>query len=162
MSFTYDHAHVVAVQQLWYGHDNKLNLSDFEYAWKAIKTIAGSDGSISSREGGDLFERMSAMMTPPDVITTVLEWDEDEADPVALINEIDFAEDERARVGAWIIYEALTVAMSDEELAAGEIGRVRQIATEVGLSSEFVDDVAILCKDEADLRRRRAELLAVE
>ncbi len=36
--------YIAAVQYLWYGHTNVPKKSDYEFAWKAVKAIAGAMG----------------------------------------------------------------------------------------------------------------------
>jgi len=148
-----------AVQHLWYGHQNAPNSSDYEHAWKAIKAVAACDGDLSEPERLYLVGKMSAIATPPDVIEKVLAFDEGSSAVTALLDGIQVPAEYRVGVGTWVVYEALSVAMADGELADGEAEAVKAAAERMGVNAGTVDALTYQVRQEASLRERRIELL---
>jgi hypothetical protein len=148
-----------ALQQLFYGHPEVPGRRDLENAWKAVKTIAAAHGPLTDNKHLFLLARMSAMGAPSEVVDTVMGWDAraDHAD--ALLGRIEVAGGVRWRTEAWIIYEGLSVAMADGELAPEELEAVCTAAASIGLSPETVDALTEVCREEAAIRRRRIEVL---
>ena len=154
-----DAGYAGAVQHLWYGHQNAPNSSDYEHAWKAIKAVAACDGQLSEAERLYLVGKMSAIATPPDVVRSVLAFDEGSSAVSALLDGIQVPAEYRPGVGAWVVYEALSVAMADGELAEGEAEAVRAAAEKVGVGADTVDELTYQVRQESSLRERRIELL---
>jgi hypothetical protein len=150
---------VAAVQYLWYGHKNVPKKSDFEFSWKAIKTIAALDGRLSEPERLCLLGKMCAILTPPDVVDLVMQFDEQSETPEQLLARIDVPQEVRAGTGAWIIYEGLSVSIADGELADEELAGLCGVAATMGVPTSTVYALHDLCKEEAALRRRRIEML---
>lgn len=151
--------HAGAVQHLWYGHQNAPNSSDYEHAWKAIKAVAACDGELSEPERLHLVGKMTAIAAPPEVVEKVLAFDETSGRVTALLEGIQVPAEYRPGVGAWVVYEALSVAMADGDLAAGEKEAVRAAADSMGVSREMVDALTYQVRQEFSLRARRIELL---
>ena len=151
--------HAGAVQHLWYGHQNAPNSSDYEHPWKAIKAVAACDGQLSDAERLYLVGKMTSIATPPDVVKKVLAFDEGSSAVGALLDGIQVPPDYRPGVGTWVVYEALSVAMADGELAEGETEAVRAAAEKMGVSADAVDALTYQVRQESSLRQRRIELL---
>lgn len=151
--------HVSAVQNLWYGHGHVPNKSDFEYSWKAIKAVAAGDGVLSEPERLHLLGKMCAILTPPDIVEAVMRFDEHSEKPERLMAKILVPDEVRPGTGAWIVYEGLSVAISDGELAPREIDAVRNVAAAMGVKTHTVDTLIQLCRDEATMRVRRIAAL---
>lgn len=151
--------YVGAIQHLWYGHQNVPRSSDFEYAWKAIKVAAASDGQLTERERLHLLGKMCAIGTPADVVEKVLEFDETSTTCEALLYRIDVPPEVRPGTGAWVVYEGLSVAMADGELSDGEREAVRRTAAAMGVSSEVVGALEEQVREESALRDRRLQTL---
>jgi tellurite resistance protein len=152
--------HVGAIQYLFYGHQNVPKKSDFEHAWKAIKVVAAADGQLSEIERLHLVGKMCAIGTPGDVVQAVLDFDVRFATCEALVAGIDVPDEMRAGTGAWVVYEALSVAMADGELPADEHDGVRRTAVAMGVSESVVGELTEQVRQEAALRERRIQTLA--
>ena len=151
--------HVSAVQHLWYGHGHVPDRSDLEFSWKAVKAVAARDGVLSEPERLHLLGKMCAILTPPDVIEEVMRFDARSEPPERLLARVQVPDEVRPATGAWIVYEGLSVAMSDGELAGAELNSVRRVAAAMGVRPRTVDELTTLCRDEAALRARRIMLL---
>lgn len=151
--------YVAALQQLWYGHQNVPRRTDFEHAWKAIKSVGAADGGLSDDERMHLLGKMCAIGTPTDVVETVMEFDEHSATAEALVSGIEVPDEVRAGMAAWIVYEGLALAMSDGELAEGEVDAVRRAGAALGVGSELVDALAEQVGQELAVRERRIRTL---
>lgn len=151
--------HAGAVQHLWYGHQNAPNSADYEHAWKAIKAVAACDGQLSDAERLYLVGKMTAIATPPGVVRTVLAFDEGSSSVGELLDGIQVPPDYRRGVGTWVVYEALSVAMADGELAAGERDAVTAAAEKMGVGADTVDALTDQVRQESSVRQRRIELL---
>jgi tellurite resistance protein len=153
------HEHVSAVQHLWYGHGNVPSKNDFEFSWKAVKAVAAADGELSEAERLHLLGKMCAILTPPDIVEVVMTFDEGSEAPERLLARVNVPAEVRAGAGAWIVYEALSAAIADGELASEEVQAVRRAGASMGVKPETVDALLGLCRTEASLRARRIELL---
>ncbi len=151
--------HISTVQHLWYGHGHVPGKSDFEFSWKAIKAVVAADGRLSEPERLHLLGKMCAILTPPDVVEVVMGFDEHAETLAQLLARIDVPAEVRLGTGAWIVYEGLSVAIANGDLAAGELEAVGRAAAAMGVASETVDALTELCREEAAMRRRRIELL---
>lgn len=149
----------VAAHVLWYGRRDVPSAANLELAWKAIKGMAASDGKLSEPERAYLHGKMCTLATPPDVIDAVMRDEPRPEPPAKLLARIAVSDGARAAMGAWIVYEGLSVALADGELAVGELEAVQKSATAMGVRSATVDALAALVRDEAELRRRRIEAL---
>jgi hypothetical protein len=121
--------------------------------------VAAGDGVLSDVERERLLGKMCSILTPPDVVQEVMRFDEHSAAPERLVQNIRVPDEVRPGTGAWIVYEALSVAMSDGDLAAAELEGVRKVAAAMGVPSGTVDALTAFCRDEASLRARRIEIL---
>jgi hypothetical protein len=146
---------IAALQHLWYGHQNVPSRSDFEHAWKAVKVVAGSNGQVSDEERLYLLGKMSAIGTPADVVQMVMDFDEQSTTCEALLGGINVPAEVRPGVGAWIVYEGLSTAMADGELADAERDGIGRIAATMGVEPRIVDALTQQCRDEASVRERR-------
>ncbi len=153
------HEQVAALQQLWYGHQNVPKRSDFEHAWKAIKAVGTGDGQLTDTERLHLLGKMCAIGTPPDIVDVVMAFDEHSASPESLVAGIDVPDEVRAGTGAWVVYEGISLAMSDGDLAEGELDAIRRTASAMGVTAETVDALAEQCSEEAAVRERRIRTL---
>ena len=147
--------HISAVQFLWYGHRNVPKPSDFAYSWKAVKTVAAGDGELTVREQVRLLGKMCAILTPPDVVTEVMEFTPGAASVTELFAGIDVPPQVRPGTGAWLIYEALGVMVADGSLTAEELGTAREAAAAMDVPDGAVDTLAELWQAEEELRARR-------
>jgi hypothetical protein len=101
---------------------------------------------------------MCAIMTPPDVVDLVMKSGSAEA-PADLLARIEVPPELRPGAAAWILYEALSVMISDGALTHDELAAARAGAASMGLGGEVVDALAQPCEDEEALRARRIKLL---
>jgi tellurite resistance protein len=150
---------VAALQHLWYGHQNVPRKTDFEHAWKAVKVVAGSNGQVSDEERLYLVGKMAAIGTPSDVVQMVMDFDEQSTTCEALLGGIDVPTEVRPGVGAWIVYEGLSVAMADGDLAEAERDGIRRVAETMGVGASTVEALTKQCRDEASIRERRIRTL---
>jgi hypothetical protein len=150
---------VAALQHLWYGHQNVPERSDFEHAWKAVKSVGACDGNLTEAERLHLLGKMSAIGTPSDVVEMVMAFDEHSGTPEELVAGIEVPDAIRPGVGAWIVYEGLSLAMSDGTLADAELDAVRKAGAAMGVLSATVDALVEQCQEEASLRERRIRTL---
>lgn len=150
---------VAALQHLWYGHENVPSRSDFEHAWKAVKVVAGSDGPISPQERLFLLGKMAAIGTPADVIDTVMAFEEQSLTCEALLARIQVPAEVRLGVGAWIVYEGLSVAMADGDLGQAERDGIGRVAATMGVVDSTVEALIAQCREEAAVRERRIRTL---
>ena len=151
--------YVAALQIFWYGHQNVPRRSDFENAWKAVKSVGACDGQLSDAERLYLLAKMCAIGTPPDVVEAIVAFDEHSGAPEELVGGIDVPAEVRRGVGAWIVYEGLSLALSDGDLASAELEAVRKAGAALGIDSATVDALAEQCREEAALRERRIRTL---
>ena len=151
--------HIAAAQELWYGHRKLRKLSELELCWKAAKVVAAGDAALNDDERTALIGRMCATGTPDAVIVSVMNWDEWLETPAELLAHLDLAEEERLELGLWIVYEGLSAAFADGDLALGERKRVYELAATLGVPSTTVDALVSVCRDEALLRARRIKTL---
>jgi hypothetical protein len=151
--------HVAAVRRLWYGHGYVPSKSDLEFCWKAVKAVAAGDGLLSEPERLHLLGRMCSILTPPDVIEEVMRYDERSESAQGLLARIRVPDEMRPGTGVWIVYEGVSVAISDGELAAAELNSVRRFAAAMGVRAKTADALTALCREEAAMRTRRIELL---
>ena len=151
--------HISAVQFLWYGHRNVPKPSDFEHSWKAIKTVAAGDGQLTVREQVRLLGKMCAILTPPDVVPLVMEFEPGEAPVSELFAGIDVPPEARPGAGAWIVYEALGVMIADGDLTEQELDAARAAATELDVPAESVDKFADQWQLEEKVRAQRIRAL---
>ena len=151
--------YVAALQQLWYGHPNVPRKEDFEHAWKAVKSVGACDGNLSDTERLHLLGKMCAIGTPADVVEMVMAFDEHSGTPEELVRGIDVPDEVRPGTGAWIVYEGLSLAMSDGDISSVELEAVRRAGTAMGVPSSTVDALVDQCRQEAALRNRRLETL---
>jgi tellurite resistance protein len=151
---------VGAIQFVFYGHKNVPKKSDFDHAWKAIKVVAAADGHLSETERLHLLGKMAAIGTPADVVAAVMDFDVRFATCEALVAGIDVPAELRPGTGAWVVYEALSVAMADGDLSPGEWEGVRRTAAAMGVPEPTVDALAEQVRQELALRERRLETLA--
>jgi len=147
--------HVSAVQFLWYGHRNVPKPSDFDYSWKAIKTVAAGDGQLTVREQVRLLGKMCAILTPPEVVGAVMEFVPGSASVTELFAGIDVPPEVRPGTGAWIVYEAVSVMSADGALTPEELLAAREAAAAMDVPADRVDTFADLCQVEEALRARR-------
>ena len=147
--------HVSAVQFLWYGHRNVPKPSDFDYSWKAVKTVAAADGQLTLREQVRLLGKMCAILTPPEVVGAVMEFAPRSASVVDLVAGIDVPPQVRRGTAAWIVYEALGVMVADGSLTQEELLAAREAAAAMDVPADRVDTFADLCQLEETLRARR-------
>lgn len=150
---------VAALQHLWYGHRNVPSQTDFENAWKAVKVVAGADGPMSDDERLYLLAKMAAIGTPRDVIETVMGFDEQSTTCEALLGKIQVPTEVRPGVGAWIVYEGLSVAMADGDLAPAERDGIGRVAATMGVVGSTIDALEQQCREEAAVRERRIRAL---
>lgn len=151
--------YVSALQHLFYGHGNVPDRDDYVYSFRAVKAIAAGDGVLSEPERLCLIGRMCAIGAPDDVVDEVLAWDPHGAKPVELLARVGVPADVRRGTGGWIVYEGLSVALADGELALGELAFARAAAAEMGVPDGAVDAFLTLCRDEAAIRSRRVSTL---
>jgi hypothetical protein len=147
--------HVSAVQFLWYGHRNVPKPSDFAHSWKAVKTMAAADGDLTVREQVRLLGKMCAILTPPDVVTDVMEFTPGTTPVSELFEGIDVPPQVRPGTGAWLVYEALGVMIADGSLTDEELVSAREAAAALGVPDGAVDTFAALWQEEEKLRARR-------
>lgn len=150
---------VKAAYQLWYGNKHLPPSPDLEPAWKAVKCVAAGDGKLSEAERAFLIGKMHALHTPEPVIEAVLAYDVRSETPGKLLARLSVPTEARASLGAWIVYEALSVALADGEIATGELDAVQRIAATMNVRSAVVDALAEIVRDEAKLRDRRVAAL---
>jgi hypothetical protein len=151
--------YIGAVQYLWYGHQNVPKTSDFEFSWKAIKAIASADRDLNPEEQRILLGKMLAILTPPEVVETVMRFDARAESPHELLARVDVPSEVRAGTGAWVVYEALSVSLSDGEPGPRELDAIRDTAMTMGVAPENVGALVELCREEAAMRQRRIALL---
>lgn len=151
--------HVSAVQHLWYGHGHAPHKRDYEFSWKAVKVVASGDGELSETERLHLLGKMCAILTPADVVELVMEFDEHLESPERLLAGMNVPSAVRRGTGAWIVYEALSVAMADGELAEGELKFIHRAAATMDVPPATVDALAQQCRAEAAVREDRIRLL---
>ena len=151
--------YVAALQQLWYGHQNVPRRSDFEHAWKAVKSVGACDGSLSENERLYLLGKMCAIGTPSDIIDQIMAFDEHSGTPESLVAGIDVPEAVRPGVGAWIVYEGLSLAMSDGDLVDAELDALRRAGAAMGVPAATIDALVDQCREEAAVRERRIRTL---
>ena len=147
--------HVSAVQFLWYGHRNVPKPSDFEHSWKAIKTVAASDGELTVRELVRLIGKMCAIATPPEVVTAVMEFTPGSVSLTELFEGIDVPDVARRGAAAWILYEALGIMVADGSPTEDELRAAREAAVALGVPDGAVETFADLCQAEEEMRARR-------
>lgn len=147
--------HVSAVQFLWYGHRNVPKPSDFDYSWKSIKTVAACGGQLTVREQVRLLGKMAAILTPPEVVGAVMEFEPGSAPLAELFAGIDVPDMVRPGTGAWVVYEALGVMSADGPPTADELLAVRESAATMGVAEDRIDTFADLCQHEEAMRARR-------
>lgn len=148
-----------AAHELWYGNKHLPPEADLEPAWKAVKIVAMGDGKLSDAEHRALVGKMHALHTPSSVIAAVLAYEPRGESPARLLAKLTTSAEARASLGAWIVYEALSVALGDGELAVGELDAVQKIAATMDVRSAVVDVLAAIVRDEAALRERRVGAL---
>ena len=148
-----------AVQHFWYGHQHAPSRSDYEHAWRQVKAIAAADGRLTDDERLYLLGRMCAIGTPTDIVDGVMAYDESAGRGQAAVDGINVPAEMRPGVGAWLVYEALSVAMSDGDLAERELEAVRGAANAMGVAPGTVDGLIEQCREERTVRERRIELL---
>jgi hypothetical protein len=151
--------HISAVQFLWYGHRNVPKPSDFEHSWKAIKTVAAGDGQLTVREQVRLLGKMCAILTPPEVVPLVMEFEPGAAPLTELFAGIDVPPQARPGAGAWIVYESLGVMIADGELTDQELDAARAAAAELDVPAESVDRFADQWQLEEKVRAQRIRAL---
>jgi tellurite resistance protein len=149
-----------AIQYLFYGHQNVPKKSDFDHAWKAIKVVAAADGQLSETERLHLLGKMASIGTPADVVAAVMDFDVRFATCEALVAGIEVPAELRPGTGAWVVYEGLSVAMADGDLASEELEGVRRTAAAMGVPESVVDSLVEQVRQELALRERRLETLA--
>ena len=150
---------IAAVQYLWYGHKNVPKRSDFEFSWKAVKAIASADGELSDAERLALLGKMLAILTPPDVVDEVMQYDARAHAPHELLAHVDIPEEVRPGTGAWMVYEALSVSLADGKLGPQELDAIHETAATMGVAAETVGALVELCREEVAMRQRRIDLL---
>ena len=99
-----------ALRQLFYGQTNAPGAADFEGARKEVKTVATGSGVLSESEQRCLLARMSASGTPPDMIQSVMSWNERAESAAEMLARVGARASQRWQTEAWILYEALSVA----------------------------------------------------
>lgn len=156
---TDDDERAKAAYQLWYGNKHLPPAADLEPAWKAVKIVAVGDGKLSDAERHFLVGKMHALHTPPEVIAIVVAYDPRGELPARLLAKLATSPDARASLGAWIVYEALSVALADGDLATGELDVVQKIAATMDVRSSVVDTLASIVREETALRERRVAAL---
>lgn len=147
--------YVSAVQFLWYGHRNVPKPSDFENAWKAVKTIAAGDGELGVREQVRLIGKMCAIAMPPEVVANVVAYTPGEASLADLFAGVDVPPEVRPGTGGYIVYEALGLMVADGPLTDEELGAAREAATAMGVPDGAVEAFAEDWRAEEDARARR-------
>ena len=151
--------HISAVQFLWYGHRNVPKPSDFEFSWKAIKTAAAGDGQLTVREQVRLLGKMCAILTPPEIVPVVMEFEPGEATVAELFAGIDVPPEARPGAGAWVVYEALGVMIADGDLTPEELDAARETAAALDVPPGSVDAFADQWKLEEKVRAQRIRAL---
>jgi hypothetical protein len=151
--------HVGALQQLWYGHQNVPTRTDFLHAWRAVKSVGACDGAITDEERLYLLGKMLAIGTPGDVVAEVMAFDEHAGTPAELVGGIDAPREVRPGIGAWILYEGLSLAMSDGQLDPREVQALRSAGALLGVPEDVMDALAEQARQEATLRQRRIATL---
>jgi len=101
----------------------------------------------------------AAELTPPEVVEEVERWYAHAEKPAALLAQIGVPPAVRRGTGAWIVYEGLSVAFADGELARGEMDAVRGVATTMDVDDATVDALEKIVRDEAAVRERRIQTL---
>jgi hypothetical protein len=147
--------HVSAVQFLWYGHRNVPKSSDFEHSWKAIKTVAASDGELTVREHVRLLGKMCAIATPPEVVPEVMAFTPGSVPVTELFAGIDVPDVARPGAAAWILYESLGVMVADGSPTDDELRAAGEAAAALGVPDGAIETFANLCQAEEELRARR-------
>lgn len=153
---------VSAQQQLFYGQPDVPSTTDLERAWKAVKTIASAAGPLTELERRCLLGRMSAMGASAAVVEHVMAFDPRSESLGAVVGGIRASARNRWLTPAWMVYEGLSVAMSDGDLEPGELDAVRRAAASLDLPPDTVEALVQVCDDEAMIRRRRIDLLFSE
>lgn len=153
------HENIGWVQHIWYGHTNVPAPSDFEFAWKAVKAVAAGDGVLSEPERQFLIGKMCAIATPEDVVERVMAFDEHSQTPASLLDLVGVPPQIRRATGAWIVYEAMSVAYADGELAPGEMAAVNSVASTMDVDMGTVERLLQIVIEEASLRERRLAAL---
>jgi hypothetical protein len=151
--------HHQAVQHLWYGDARVPAPGELEVAWKAVKAIAAGDRVLSEPERLCLVGRMSALGTPPEVMAGVLAWNEQSMKAADLFAQVPVPSEARRPTGAWIVYNGLSVAIADRELAPGELEAMVGIARRLDVDAPTVQALYQVVHEEADVRRRRIAAL---
>ncbi len=149
-----------ALHHLNYGQRVVPERDGLENAWKAVKALAAGRGVLSAPQRSRLLGRMAAIATPPDVIDAVMAWNEQSQRPATLLARVGVPAGTRWGSAPWLIYEGLSVAMADGELPSADMEALSAVARRMNVSSETVEALAQLCRDEADLRRQRISMLS--
>ena len=149
-------AHQQAAHWLWYGGRAALVVAGNEAGWRAVRLVASADGSLSDSERECLAARMVSQGAA-ELVDPVLAWQAGEANLTTVLAELQLAPEARRGAGAWLIYNALCVALADGQLASTEMEAVKGVARALELEPQMVDALIGVVLDEASSRKRRLD-----
>ena len=86
-------------------------------------------------------------------------FDEQSLTCEALLARIQVPAEVRPGVGAWIVYEGVSVAIADGDLAQAERDGIGRVAATMGVGDGTVGALIAQCREEVAVRERRIRTL---
>lgn len=129
---------------------------DFESVGKAALICAKGDGTLAPAERDWQISYFSALGTPESVLKKLETYEANDDLAELLANS---SERIKNLVQVDVVYQAVKASAADGELSKPEQEKISQMAQLLGVSSEVVEQLVELHKEEEQLRQKRIKLL---
>lgn len=127
------------------------------YYGYALMAIAGADGEVSEEEQNWYINEFApAVLTPPDVMYRVLDFDFENADLKEIVNNIQG--DLTGNFAKMLLYHAIQMARADGDYAEEERKHVEKVAEELGIPSDIAQTIQYLVDTEERIAKMRKTL----
>ncbi|MFP5274775.1 TerB family tellurite resistance protein [Coleofasciculus sp.] len=139
-----------------YGFTSFPNGEDFRSVGKAALICAKGDGTLAPAERDEQISYFSALGTPESVLKELEVYEANDDLAQLLANSSDRIKN---LVQRDVVYQAIQASAADGELSEPEQNKISQMAELLGVTSEVVQQLVELHKEEEQLRQKRIKLL---
>jgi uncharacterized tellurite resistance protein B-like protein len=127
------------------------------YYGYALMAIAGADGEVSEAERDWYVNEFApAVLTPPDVMYRVLDFDYAQADLKEIVEQIQG--ELTGNFAKMLLYHAIQMARADGEYAEEERQHVERVADELGIPPDIAQTIQYLVDTEERIAKMRKTL----
>lgn len=132
------------------------NIDDFETVGKAVLLCAQGDGVLEPAERDWQVGYFSALGVPASLLEKLDTYEANDDLAELLANSSDRIKN---LVQRDIVYQAIKVAAADDDYSETEHEKICQMAKLLGVTSDVVDQLVELHKEEEQLRQKRIKLI---